>query len=390
MPTLKDRVAGAVAAEADSLVELSREIHRHPELAFEEVRAHGLLTDLLESAGFAVTRSAYGLDTAFRAEIDAGAGPTVAIICEYDALPEIGHACGHNVIAAAGAGAAIVAARSLAERHGGRIVVLGTPAEEGGGGKVYMLERGAFEGVDAAMMVHPAGRDLTEMNTIAIERTRVEYRGLAAHAAAAPQLGRNALDAAVLGYLNVAALRQHLARHERVHGVITRGGTRPNIVPEWTEAEWYMRSPTMDGLQSLVARVQSCLEAGAAAAGCSMTREPIGRVYYDMVTSEALLDLYVRSAAEIGRTVDVPEDGTTVVGSTDMGNVSHAVPSIHPLIKAAPADVSLHTRSFTDYAGGPDGDRAVLDGAATLALTAIRVLENGPLLLASSRVEERA
>jgi amidohydrolase len=386
MSSLAAAIRPAVTAETDSLIGLSREIHRHPELGFQEVRAHALLTDYLEESGFEVTRSAYGLDTAFRAEVSTGEGPTVAFICEYDALPELGHGCGHNIIAAAGAGAGVLAKTLLEAGHQGRVVVLGTPAEEGGGGKVMMIERGAFEDVDVAMMVHPAGRDLTEMTTVAIQRARVDYQGHAAHAAAAPHLGRNALDAAVLGYVNVAALRQHLAPHERVHGIITEGGTRPNIVPERTQAEWYMRSPSMDGLQTLVKRVTACLDAGAAAAGCEWTQEPIGRVYNDLVTDGRLLDLYVESAAEVGRSVEFPTDRTRIVGSTDMGNVSHAVPSIHPMIRCSPSDVPLHTRLFAEHAGGPDGDRAVLDGAAALALTAGRLLE-APRLVVSPRPE---
>lgn len=367
-------LADALATESAALLDLSHDIHQHPELAFEEVRAHATLTDYLEQSGFQVTRSAYGLDTAFEATAVLGEGPTVAIICEYDALPEIGHACGHNIIAAAGAGAGVLLTRLLGPEVGGRVVVLGTPAEEGGGGKALMIARGAFEGVDAALMVHPANRDLTELTTLAVDRTRVDYTGRAAHAAAAPELGRNALDAAVLGYLNVSALRQHLASDERVHGIITEGGVRPNIVPERAQAEWYMRSPTVDGLRSLVERVTACLDAGATAAGCSWSSEPIGRAYSNLVTDERLLDLYVRSAAALGRMVARPTASTQVVGSTDMGNVSHETASIHPLIKAGPDDVALHTRLFAEHAGSEDGDRAVLDGAAALALTAARVL----------------
>ncbi|WP_111719540.1 M20 family metallopeptidase [Homoserinimonas sp. OAct 916] len=374
MTNFKDLIATAVNCEADNLTGLSQELHAYPELAFEEVRAHDLLTGALEQAGFDVTRSACGLDTAFRAEIASGPGPTVAIVCEYDALPEIGHACGHNVIAAAGIGAAIAAARALSSECSGRIVVLGTPAEEGGGGKVIMIERGAFDGIDAAMMVHPAGSELTEMNTIAIQRMRVDYHGLAAHAAAAPQRGRNALDAAVLGYVNVAALRQHISGDERIHGIITQGGTLPNIVPEHTQAEWYMRSPTLDDLNNLVERAWNCLETGSRAAGCDLTHEPIGRVYHNLVTNNALMELYVQSAKEFGRDAKVPDKQSNVIGSTDMGNVSHVVPTIHPLIKVSPSDVALHTREFAEYAGGVEGDRAVLDGAKALGLSAIRFL----------------
>ena len=204
----------------DVLVDLSRQIHARPELGYEEHFAHDLLTRVLEDEGLSVTRSARGIDTAFEARAGSD-GPTVAVLCEYDALPAIGHACGHNVIAAAGLGAGLAAA-ALADELGGRVVVIGTPAEEGGGGKLRLIDAGAFAGVDAALMVHPADADLLAMDVIAVHEVVVSYTGEAAHAAAYPHRGRNALDAAVLGYVNVAALRQHIAPGERIHGIISR------------------------------------------------------------------------------------------------------------------------------------------------------------------------
>ncbi|MDP9005767.1 MAG: M20 family peptidase, partial [Actinomycetota bacterium] len=216
LDALKARMCQRVDELTDDLIDVAREIHAHPELAFEERFAHDLLTSILERQGLEVTRGAWDLPTAFdgRAGDD---GPTVAICCEYDALPGIGHACGHNVIAAAGLGAGLAAA-TVAGDAGATVRILGTPAEEGGAGKVLMAERGALDGVDAAMMVHPAGADLATMDAIAAAMLEVEYHGRAAHAAAAPHEGRNALDAAVLGYVNVAALRQHIRSTERVHG----------------------------------------------------------------------------------------------------------------------------------------------------------------------------
>ncbi|GAW49148.1 putative Peptidase M20 domain-containing protein 2 [Nocardioides sp. PD653] len=377
MTSIEHEVVAARAKHQDAMLAISHDIHRRPEVAFEESFAHDVLTDFLEHQGFTLERSAFGLETAFRAVLSNGSGPRIGLVCEYDALPEIGHACGHNVIAAAGAGAAAIAAELLADRQG-TVIVLGTPAEESGAGKVLMLERDAFAGLDAAMMVHPAGRDLTHMNAVAIERRKVTYHGRAAHAAAAPDQGLNALDAAVLGYMNVAALRQHLKADERVHGVITNGGVRANVVPELAEAEWFTRSPSLDGLHELSRRVQICLEAGANAAGCTCIEEPIGRVYQDLRSDADLVTRYVEAAALFGRLVEVPNSTTRVVGSTDMGNVSHVVPSIHPMIKAAPDEVSLHTRDFADYAGGPDGDRAVLDGAGILASVVGSILRHGP------------
>ncbi|MFP5376078.1 MAG: amidohydrolase, partial [Acidimicrobiia bacterium] len=330
--------------------------------------ASDLLASVLEGQGVEVTRGAFDLPTAFDARAGAG-GPTVAICCEYDALPGIGHACGHNVIAAAGLGAGLAAA-AAADDAGGRVRILGTPAEEGGGGKVLMAERGAFEGVDAAMMVHPAGADLATMDVIAAAMLDVEYHGRAAHAAAAPQDGRNALDAAVLGYVNVAALRQHIRSTERVHGIFTRAGDKANIVPDHTAAHWMVRAARAASLPPLKERVLTCLQAGAAAAGCRMEHRPSAPDYADMVDNPALLALYVANSGSLGRSVSATATpDTRVVGSTDMGNVSYLVPSIHPMIKVAPAGVGIHSSAFAGHARSPEADRAVIDGAKAMALT---------------------
>ena len=365
---LKDRMNARIDELADVLLEVSHDIHAHPELMFEEHHAHDLLTSVLEREGLAVTRSAYGLDTAFDARAGSR-GPTVAICCEYDALPSVGHACGHNVIAAAGLGAGLAAA-ALAEAAGGQVRVLGTPAEEGGAGKVLMADEGAFAGVDAAMMVHPAGADLLRMDVIASTFLEVRYHGQAAHAAAFPHKGRNALDAAVLGYVNVAALRQHIRPTDRVHGVFTRGGDRPNVVPDLTEMEWMVRSARLAGLGPLKERVVACLRAGAVAAGCEFEHRFTGRDYADMVDNPVLLRLYAANAEATGRTpLDPGISHTPVVGSTDMGNISYEVPSIHPMIAVAPSHVSIHSHEFTGYARADVGDKAVLDGARAMAMT---------------------
>jgi len=364
LETARARVQEEVDRRAGLLLEVSHRIHGHPELLFEERFA----ADLLASA-LGTEAGVYGLDTAFEARFGSE-GPTVAVICEYDALPGVGHACGHNVIAAAGLGAGL-AAGAVAWETGGRLVVLGTPAEEGGGGKVLMAERGAFEGVDAALMVHPAGADLTEADVIAIATWQVEYFGRGAHAAAAPEQGCNALDAAVLGYNAVAALRQHIAATERIHGVFPKAGDKANIVPDHTVAEWYVRSATLTSLQSLKTRVLACLEGGAAAAGCRLEVRPTCPEYSDLRTNPALIDLYRINSEALGRPVSEPDATTRVVASTDMGNVSHLVPSIHPMIAAAPADVPLHSAEFAHWAASEQGDRAVLDGAKAMAMTVV-------------------
>jgi amidohydrolase len=375
----KDRVCAEVDRRAERLVEASHDIWEHPQLNFEERYAHDLLTSILEDEGVDVERSAYGVETAFAARAGSE-GPTIAVLCEYDALPEIGHACGHNIIGTAGLGAGLAAA-ALADSVGGRVVILGTPAEEGGGGKVYLAERGALEGVDAAMMVHPAGVDLVQMDVIAIHQFLIDYHGEAAHAAAFPHKGRNALDAAVLGYNAVAALRQHILPAERIHGIFTKAGDKPNIVPAYAQAHWYVRSPTLRSLEALKPRVTTCLEAGAAAAACTCEIAWHDPAYADMLDNAPVVAAYAGNAARTGRhPVDPAVAGTAVVGSTDMGNVSYVVPSIHPMIAVAPPDVSIHTPEFAEHARGEAGDRAVVDGAKALAMTVIDLWTDAGLL----------
>jgi amidohydrolase len=383
----KARLAAEIDRRADLLIDVSHQIHAHPELNFEERFAHDLLTGVLEGEGLAVIRSARGVETAF--EATAGStGAQVAVVCEYDALPGIGHACGHNVIAAAGLGAGLAAA-ALADELGGRVVVVGSPAEEGGGGKVPLIDGGTFQGVDAAVMIHPADADLSAMDVVALHQAHVTYVGEAAHAAAAPHKGRNALDAAVLGYVNVAALRQHIEATERVHGIITDGGDRPNIVPAHARAEWVVRSSTVAKLEVLKQRFLACLQAGADAAGCEMQVKWIDPVYADMVDSAAIGERYRANAQALGRIVRAPSPNARVVGSTDMGNVSYAVPSIHPMIQVAPPGVPIHTPAFAGFAGGPEGDKAVIDGAKALAWTVADLwLDEGLVDLAQAEWRE--
>ena len=366
----KRTVIAEIDHRADELLRVSREIHAHPELNFEERFAHDVLTTAIADAGLSVTRHAYGLDTAFVSVTGPTDGPLVAVLCEYDALPGIGHACGHNIIAAAGLGAGLAAA-TLADTLGGRVMILGTPAEEGGGGKQKLIDAGAFAGVQAAMMVHPSSADLSTMTTIAYQSLTVRYFGRAAHAAAAPWHGTNALDAAVLGYMNVAALRQHIQPSERVHGVFLRAGDKPNIVPEQAEAFWYVRSKNLLSLEPLKARVLAALEAGALATGCSVEHQWGEIPYADMIDNSPLLDLYTANAAQLGRVVRAADETTAVVGSTDMGNVSYSVPAIHPMIKAAPDGCPIHTKDFAVHAASPIGDQAVLDGAKAMAMTVV-------------------
>ena len=367
---IKTRVCEAVDQVADRLIDASHQIHAHPELNFEEVFAHDLLTGILDDHGLAPQRHAYGIGTAFESRVGRD-GPDVAVLCEYDALPGIGHACGHNVIATAGLGAGLAAA-TLADELGGRVRIMGTPAEEGGGGKVEMARNGAFRDLTAAMMVHPADADLIRMDCIAVQELSIAYLGRASHAAAAPQEGRNALDAAVLGYLNVATLRQHILPSERIHGVFVKGGDKANIVPAEAVMSWMVRSPTIASLQPLKARVMACLESSAVATGCSCTTSWQNMTFADMIDNGPMVESYVANAARLGRRVDDPRAvGHSVVGSTDMGNVSYLVPSIHPMIKVAGDGVAIHTIDFAEWARSEQGDLAVLDGAKAMAMCVV-------------------
>jgi amidohydrolase len=373
LAALKECAFARIDANRNALLDLSRRIHGTPELRFAEHRAAGWLAEHLEGFGFTVERGAFGLPTAFAGRLGSGS-PRVAILCEYDALPGIGHACGHNIIATAGAGAGAALAGVIAET-GGSVVVLGTPAEEGGGGKILMARQGAFDGVDVAMMVHPAGMDLLAMNVLAISSVEVEYRGRAAHASASPHQGVNALDALVTAYNAIAQLRQHIRSSERIHGIITDGGQAPNIVPEHAAGVFYVRAVTEKRLAALKERVAGCFRAGALATGAELAMRTIDEDYSDMLTNQPLADAYAANLERLGRTVrglsDVP---AAVVGSTDMGNVSKLVPSIHPMIAAAPPTVPLHSVEFAAYAASEHGHRAVVDGAKGLAATAIDVL----------------
>jgi len=371
VPDHKDQVDASIDEERERLVALSQSIHERPELGFEEHFASSVLSDELEREGFSVERGAFDVETAFVARAGDGPGPHIVICCEYDALPRIGHGCGHNIIAAAGAGAGI-ALRPLAEAFGARLTVLGTPAEElGRGGKILLLERGAFDSADVAMMVHPSVADVGWAPHIATTRIDVAMHGRAAHAAAAPWDGINALDAIVLGYTGVAALRQHLKPGEKVHGIITNGGDAENVVPELAEAIFQVRAPDTERLRPVLEKVLRCFEGAATQTGCHLHHEPLG-AYAEMLYNEPLASAYRANGEHLGREfIDPAIIPLSVAGSTDMGNVSHAVPTLHAMIRIADLDVPGHSDRFREAAASPEGDAAVVDGAKALAMTAI-------------------
>jgi amidohydrolase len=370
LETLKQDACRLVDERRAALLAIAREIHAHPELAFEEHRAAGLLVRALQDAGLPVEAPAYGLETAFESRVG-GDGPTVALLAEYDALPGLGHACGHNLIAAAALGAGLALA-ALGPRLPGRLRVLGTPAEEQGGGKELLARAGAFDDVDAALMVHPAGVDLVTMPTLALAEVDVVYHGRPAHASAMPERGVNALDALVTAYQAIAMLRQHIRPTERIHGIITEGGDAPNVVPERAAGRFYVRARNAEELAALKQRVAGCLRAGAEATGAAPEVSWRDPDYLELRTNWPLAGRYRANAEALGR-VFFPLDKlpSSAMGTTDMGNVSHRVPAIHPMIAAAPMHCTIHAGEFAEHAGGPLGEAAALDGAKALAMTAL-------------------
>ncbi|MFQ5416874.1 MAG: M20 family metallopeptidase [Myxococcota bacterium] len=376
---LKQQVCEAVDDMRSELLDLSHAIHANPELSFQERKAAALLVGAIERAGLDVVRGAYCLETAFEAEFGADAGPCVALLAEYDALPDIGHACGHNLIAAASVGAGLALAR-VANGLPGRVRILGTPGEERGGGKELMAREGAFDSVDAALMIHPAGVNLVNMPCLCMSELEVTYRGRAAHASAMPERGINALDALVVGYQAIAALRQHIKAGERLHGIITDGGQAPNIVPDTAAGHFFVRAANRDDLAALKPRVEGCFQAGAAATGAAVEIGWSDVDYLDIHFNAPLAESFQDNAEQLGREFfPVEQLPAFFQGSTDMGNVSHRVPSIHPMLASAPAHCAIHHQEFARWAGSEMGDEAALDGAKALAMTAVDFLCDEPL-----------
>jgi amidohydrolase len=356
----------------DALLALSHRIHRHPELAFEEERASTWCADLLDAAGFAVERGVHGLSTAFVARI--GSGPLHLALCaEYDSLPGIGHACGHNLIAAMSVGAGIAAGR-VADDVGLTVTVLGTPAEEKGGGKIVLLERGAFAGVHAALMVHPAPVDVAEPPTLAWWDFDVHYTGKSAHASAFPELGINAADALTVAHTAIGLLRQHIRQSDRVHGIVTDGGDAPNVVPAHAGGTYIVRARNLGELDEIRTKVLRCFEAGALATGATLEVRPAGSPYAEVRHDPALAAVYRKNAEALGRSF--PDLGTLLeraAASTDMGNVSHALPTIHPFIGIGSLPAVNHQPEFAAHCATEAADRALMDGGLALAWTAIDV-----------------
>ena len=367
----KDGARERFDAVRESLIDLSHRIHAHPELGFEEERASAWLSESLTDAGFEVESGVCELPTAFIAR--RGSGPLHLAICaEYDCLPGIGHACGHNIIAASAVGAGIAAAQ-VADDLGLTISVVGTPAEEGGGGKILLLERGAFDGVHAAMMVHPAPYEVAVPKIIAASMFEVNYTGKEAHASAFPELGINAADALTIAQTAIGLLRQHLRPTDRIHGIITKGGDAPNIIPAHTAANYMIRAQTLDELEELRPKVHRCFEAGALATGAKLDIRGADKLYAHMIHDVEIAALYQSNAERLGRTF--PDLGAMLergTGSTDMGNVSLALPSIHPFVSIDSFPAVNHQPEFTAHCATEAADKALLDGALAMAWTSHR------------------
>ncbi|MBB5833258.1 M20 family metallopeptidase [Brachybacterium aquaticum] len=390
---LRERLEALVAEDGQTMIDLMLDLAEHPEVAFEEHRSAAAIAKVLGDHGFEATVGAYGLDTAIHAEIrgeggDAEDAPTYAILSEYDALPGVGHGCGHNVIAVMGLGAFLALARLASEGPSavpGRVVFLGTPAEEGHTGKEYMAREGAFDGLDGAVMAHPyGGYDLADQAWLGRRTLTVEYHGHTAHASAQPFMGRNALDAASLMYQGIGLMRQQTPPSDRIHAVIREGGERASVVPDYAKLDLYVRSQRPETLKDLSRRVEDVARGAAMMAGVGVT------VSWDqhppslpVRTNEALTGRWVEAQRHRGRDpLPYGVVSPSLAASTDFGNVSYRVPGIHPVIGISPADVALHTREFAQWATSDLAREAAADGAYGLAATVLDTLHDRDLAAA--------
>ncbi len=369
--SLKQRVQAEVDRLAPDLLATSRFLHANPELAYEEYKAAEHLTAIAAQHGLAVTHGVAGLPTAFTA--CAGSGrPRLAFLAEYDALPGLGHACGHNLIGTASLGAAL-AVKAILDLVPGEVLVVGCPAEEKGGGKISLVEAGIFAGTDAAMLVHPSNRTEIVKLALGMRELVVEFFGKASHAAASPEQGINALDAVVLSYTGISTLRQQVRSDARIHGIITHGGRAPNIIPDYAAARFYVRALDLPYLEDLCRRVVACFEAAAQATGCRVKITSAGKDYHPYKPAYALAELFQRNLEALGEAVDQgPVDRE--LGSTDVGNVSQVVPTIQPMLQISPREVTCHMAAFAEAAISDAGHRGMLLAAKAMAMTVVDLL----------------
>ena len=373
---LKLKVKDSVESQRQQLIQLSLNIHDNPELGFKEEKASAWLVSYLEDSGFHVERGIAGLATAFRATYGQG-NPRIALLAEYDALPKIGHGCGHNIIAASAVGAA-VASKPIIDQLGGSITVLGTPGEEVFGGKIDMVKAGIFKEIDVAMLVHPEVRNMPTEEALACSSLEVEFFGRPAHAAGQPHRGINALDAMILAFTSINSLRQHIRGDARIHGIITDGGEAPNIVPAHSAAVFLVRALDDDYLAELKDKVLNCFTGASVASGARLEYRWRDRTYAPMKSNMTLAELFKQNLESLGRQVETcdPHFG---LGSTDMGNVSQVVPSIHPTIAIAPREVVIHTPEFAAAAASEAGHEGLMDAAKAMAMTVADIIQPGML-----------
>ncbi|MBU6423397.1 MAG: M20 family metallopeptidase [Chloroflexota bacterium] len=378
--SLHTRALAAIEGHRHALGELSQRIHSTPELGYQEREASERIAAFLEGAGFDVERGYGGLETSYRGNASGrGSGPTVAILSEYDALPDIGHACGHNLIAIMGVAAAL-GVRAAIDGLSGRIAAIGTPAEEGGGGKVALLGAGGFDDVDVAMMVHPSSRTLPARTSLASNRVDVEFTGRAAHAAAQPDRGLNALEGLIQTFNAVNAMRQHLRSDARVHGIITSGGSAANIIPAYAASKWSVRALDTQYQQEVLRRFIACAEGAAKATGTTVkVTVPENSGYANMVPSTPLAERWAEHLTALGAPIH-PATSDERMGSTDMGNVSQVIPAIHPYVAIAPDGTPGHSIEFRDAAATPEAFDSAIAAAKAMALTAVDVLADRSLL----------
>lgn len=373
----KQKMEQTITEKLEGLFGLAKKMKDNPELGFEEYKASAWLTDYLKSEGFEVQRGIAGLETAFKATYELGGkGPNIAFLCEYDALPGIGHGCGHNLIGPSSIGAAI--ALSKLEGLSGKITLLGSPAEETGGAKVILVEKGAFDDVDFAMMVHPATKNSTYSTTFAIDAIEFTYHGKTSHAAAAPELGINALDSVIQLFNGINALRQHLKDDVRIHGIINDGGLAPNIVPDKASARFYFRAKERKYLDEMFSKILNIAEGAALMTGAKMESRNYELSNDNLMPNKRLAKIFEDNLRAQGiEDIEPPSEGK---GSSDMGNVSHVVPAIHPYIAIAPRDsVNPHSAELAEATISEGGKKGLYRAALTLAWTAYDVYTNKAL-----------
>ena len=367
---VKTQILNIVDGLKERLFSLSCDFYRNPETGLKEYKTSLACISILEESGFKVYKNIAGLETAFNASFGSKK-PAIALLVEMDALPEIGHGCGHNISGVASIGAAI-AVSNVISKIGGSIVVLGTPAEEIGVGKIAMIKAGVFEGLDAAMMAHPSSKRMVSRIFLGLIRLNLHFKGKASHASAYPEEGINALDAVIQTFNSINAMRQQLRGDVRIHGIITEGGAAPNIIPEKASASFYVRAKDLDELYSVKERVLNCARGAASATGCQLVVEEGADMNAPMKINKAFADIYRRQMQSLGFQEDeLPLDKNA--GSSDIGNVSHVLPTIHPHILLR-RDINIHTREFADATITEDGKNAIMEGAKCLALTAAELI----------------